>query len=1156
MINKKLILIILSAIVILAGFGFVKEASAEYYTSGYFISTNLLSGVSPAPTSIDSFVYSLFAKPDNTEATVGFNQDGSSTWYDAAGDEGTETLVTGANQTIPLTSGWSGADFYYKVIFTSDGVGTPVLDDITLNYNRAPTITSASISDRDDTDNLYAMNEYYTFTAVVNDADGATDIDKVYLQGKQGAAVRFEVRAIDLTGTPSYAIQTGDAIIDLDTGNCGWSENGNEGTATFEVRFEWDYSPEADCEIAVYVEDSAAASAGFTDKQTDYWDAINRLVTTSFAVSDSRVNKGGTSGTFSGNVRYATTVSGDTASGSYPPDAQFTDVAIHDSSHAEKDTDTAIVNGAFGGISFTIPDAVQSNTYHIYLDLVADYTDADAPDGDTVNVIGDRLEVVSVAFDDSRIDVGANAEARYSFQYDYDDVAFDDTKGTVTGFSWDAGGPWWDKAITGSSSVTSTNYDETDISFTDSTYGLTAIEDDAGADIVTDRIRILTLSAVDAVISINAEGTWYVTAELEYDNHSLGSGDSFTLSNYAFSWDVADSRFEAADTKSSSQTVTINAFDSGSEATYGITAGNINSLSQSIEWQAVGGGGGMPSAWYSPPQAPQGGFGILINNGASETNNLSVKLSLTGGADTARMAISNFSDFQDAGQEQYVSTKEWNLCKGLTSCSEGEYTVYAKFYASWGLSSDVVSDTIIFKKEKPIVEKIIEEIKKIPEILEPLIPEILKPKPPEEVKPPEVPIEELVPKEAPSVFKGQWILLTYTLKNKPFVKFTLAPLPREFQKLAEKFPELGKTFAEIGVQRLIDIEKLRPVKLTLPGLTERVGLPTAKIEPGKFALPQGIPVAELSPEVKEQIPTEIVFAKTGGELIDFNIALSITEKGEAKQKITTISGKPLNLAVKPEKPVNSIKGYIIFKAKKTPKESLQLPTGQAEPRVELSLNTLLASLLFANPIFAEEHNPKEIEEVLVLMEFEYTDPDGDGIYTADIQAPLVEGEYEIITVMDYEDPDLGQKEIRLITVVDPEGYVYEKAGDKETRIPGAIISLFWLNSETKQYELWPAKEYHQENPQITDTTGKYAFLVPNGSYYLKVEAPGYLTYDGRAFQVGESSGIHINIELKTKYWWLKVVDWKTLLLILVILFLVYNFYRDKIRERWLKKAAD
>lgn len=431
-------------------------------------------------------------------------------------------------------------------------------------------------------------------------------------------------------------------------------------------------------------------------------------------------------------------------------------------------------------------------------------------------------------------------------------------------------------------------------------------------------------------------------------------------------------------------------------------------------------------------------------------------------------------------------------------------------------------------------KKIVEEIKKVPEILKPLVPGFLKPKSPE-TKPPEVSIEELVAKEAPLVFQGKWQLLS----TEPIREFVLAPLPKSIRNLAQKFPELEKTLEEVGISKITDVAKLKSVKLTLPGLTERAGLPMAKIEPGKFALPQGVPVAKLSPAIKQQLPTEIVFAKTGGELIDFNIDLSVTDKGEPQQKITTISGKPLQLVVKPDKPVKSVNGYVVFKSKASQPTSLELP-----------LNSLLASVIFANPVFVKtQDQPVRVEEKLVLLEFEYTDPDGDGIYTAEIQAPLIEGEYEIITVMDFEDPELGKKEIRLTTVIDPEGYLYEKDGDKETRIPGAIISLFWLNPETKQYELWPAKEYQQENPQTTDVRGTYSFLVPEGYYYLKAEAPGYLVYDGKPFQVKEGSGIHINMELKTKYWWLNIVDWKTILLVVVIILLLYNFYRDKIRER-------
>lgn len=135
--NKILVLILFTVVLLLTGFEFTKEALAE--TSGWFRSTNLLQGVFPEPTSIDKFVYTLSAKPPGTTATVGFNQDGGATWYNAAGVEGRETLVVGTNNTITLTSGWSGANFYYRIDFTSEGTDTPILDEITLIYTKEET---------------------------------------------------------------------------------------------------------------------------------------------------------------------------------------------------------------------------------------------------------------------------------------------------------------------------------------------------------------------------------------------------------------------------------------------------------------------------------------------------------------------------------------------------------------------------------------------------------------------------------------------------------------------------------------------------------------------------------------------------------------------------------------------------------------------------------------------------------------------------------------------------------------------------------------------------------------------------------------------------------------------------------------------------------
>ena len=132
-------------------------------------------------------------------------------------------------------------------------------------------------------------------------------------------------------------------------------------------------------------------------------------------------------------------------------------------------------------------------------------------------------------------------------------------------------------------------------------------------------------------------------------------------------------------------------------------------------------GGGMPAEWFNPPKAPEGGFQILINEGKEYTDSRTVILNLIGGPDTARMAISNNSEFTgvgSTGQISYQSQYSWDICRGRTECPEGEYTIYAKFYTPWGTASEVVSDSIILKTvEKPITEMTIEELKaKIAEI--------------------------------------------------------------------------------------------------------------------------------------------------------------------------------------------------------------------------------------------------------------------------------------------------------------------------------------------------------------------------------------------------------------------------------------------------------
>jgi hypothetical protein len=424
------------------------------------------------------------------------------------------------------------------------------------------------------------------------------------------------------------------------------------------------------------------------------------------------------------------------------------------------------------------------------------------------------------------------------------------------------------------------------------------------------------------------------------------------------------------------------------------------------------------------------------------------------------------------------------------------------------------------------------------EFFDNIIPNFLKPKPEEEVYIPEVPIEEAVTPETPLVFKDIWNLLP----EESIKIFALSPLPASIENLAKKFPEFEQTLQDVNITKVTDVPKFSTVQFSLPGLSETVGLPDTNLAGGKFTIPKGIPIAKLSRTAKARIPSEIIFAKGGAGLIDFNSTLSLNEEGEAEQKITSIVGHTIELVVKPEEPVTSVKGYLVFKEKYRP----------AVSSLDLPLDSLLASPIFARPTLAKaEEKPVRTEELLVVLEFEYTDPDRDGIYTANVQAPVVAGEYEVITVLNFVDPKLGNKEIRLTTVIDPEGYIYEKNGNKETRIPGAIATIHYLNPATKEYEVWDATEYLQENPQVTDVRGVYSFLVPGGMYYLTVTAPGYKDFIGKPFEVKEGPGVHMNIEMKSKGFF-KSLDWKTLLLIVVIILLIYNFYRDRIRWKFRK----
>ena len=454
-----------------------------------------------------------------------------------------------------------------------------------------------------------------------------------------------------------------------------------------------------------------------------------------------------------------------------------------------------------------------------------------------------------------------------------------------------------------------------------------------------------------------------------------------------------------------------------------------------------------------------------------------------------------------SGTAYYFVAVSTDATGNAATSTEGTFTTASPPAASTNTSStqsghrggQIIVNTYVPPDNPQTLIETIEETAEA--IIDYIIPDFLQPK---EEAPPETP---LVPEIAQPGLRGEWDLIS----NSVLENFVFGPLPSEIADLIHKFPKLGEVFDSLGIVGVADLNKLQDVSINLPKI-----------------------------EDKANPPTEVVFAKTGEGKIPVGSSLNVGGDGVVEQRIHTLGGKSLTLQIKPEGVAQSVKGLLTFK-RKAEAAILNVPT-----------NSLLASVMIAVGALGEKAQASESAPELLIFAFEYTDPDGDGIYTADIQTPQTEGEYEVITIISYKDAKLGAKELRMTTVIDPEGYVYEqdRAG-REIRISDAKVSIFEIRSDGES--LWDAQKYSQDNPQTTDKTGKYAFLVPEGSYYIAVESSGHNFYKGEPFAVKEGNPVHQNIELVKKNGWLyNLLDWKIgVILIIFAIYITRRFERKK-----------
>jgi hypothetical protein len=138
------------------------------------------------------------------------------------------------------------------------------------------------------------------------------------------------------------------------------------------------------------------------------------------------------------------------------------------------------------------------------------------------------------------------------------------------------------------------------------------------------------------------------------------------------------------------------------------------------------------------------------------------------------------------------------------------------------------------------------------------------------------------------------------------------------------------------------------------------------------------------------------------------------------------------------------------------------------------------------------------------LEHTLKDPDGDGIYEGTFVPPPIRG-LARLTFAVYRAGGLVIEYSCGEMIIDPYGVVYDAALGPGAPIAGAVVTLYQQDQATRTWHVWTPTD-GQENPQMTGAEGRYAFAVPQGTYYVTVQAPGYAPYASQPIEVSEATG--------------------------------------------------
>lgn len=337
----------------------------------------------------------ILASSRSSNATSWFENDGSV----AANDDWTLNSITTA--TTPTGAEMNDLDEDGDL----DAIGAHSAGISWLaNTNIAPTLVSASITNLDDTDNVYAGLRTYNFRAVVSDANGTPDVSTVRLRFTQttnGDPPQAVTTVFLYTAsTNSFSRESGSSDFTVSGGSA--STSGNQLTVTWNVTLGWSGIEQDDISLQARVADAAGATAGYTTLASSYFDtkttlAVNTMTGIGLDVwqfTDATLNPDVSTGAITYDITYA-------GSSIQPPDSEITKVeAMRDPTgnplpSNDVNETAAAGSGNDGTITVSTPSTLGSFTYSPKVTLSGGSTQTF--DSTNTSVAIDRVKITDIA---------------------------------------------------------------------------------------------------------------------------------------------------------------------------------------------------------------------------------------------------------------------------------------------------------------------------------------------------------------------------------------------------------------------------------------------------------------------------------------------------------------------------------------------------------------------------------------------------------------------------------------------------------------------------------------------------------------------------------------------------------------------------------------